>query len=229
MSILVFPPDAKPSPAELLSMRVDMLLEAPASPMQLLRVVGRFFDLDEAPLLEKLNKSMHFEYSEVNPARPNDSSVKPQTEKEPIFVTGQVPSTKEANQSIHVKPNVIFSTPMKASKPKIATAQEANLEDIEKELIGGGVPESEKVEGTLSSEELQAKARNDLEKSQKKLSDRMAKYKNMVKDVKIPPEGTVSRSDARRRQKEMAVDWDKRDLEDLDKLRRNFAGALFKK
>lgn len=126
---------------------------------------------------------------------------------------------------------------------------DVDLQSLEKELLGGGTPEVEKVEVVSSepapeineateaftsapqSEEelLQVKAREDLEKAEQKLKNRMAKY-NAIKD---PPPGapnsTVTRVEARRRQKTLEAGWDQQNLNDIDKLRREFTKALFKK
>lgn len=114
---------------------------------------------------------------------------------------------------------------------------DVDLKALERELVGGGVPEVEKVEvsAEISSTpvddnaELQLKAQEDLHKVENSLKDRIAKYSKMVADVKISPESTVTRVEARRRQKHLLEDFDQQNLNELDKLRQQFAKALFKK
>ncbi|MNL88326.1 hypothetical protein D3C87_2179660 [compost metagenome] len=57
----------------------------------------------------------------------------------------------------------------------------------------------------------------------------MAKYSAMVADVKVTPKSTVSRVEARKRQRQLVADWDTENLQDQDDLRREFTKALFKK
>ncbi len=121
------------------------------------------------------------------------------------------------------------------------------MKALENELLGGGVPEVERIEisseasvteastGTLEDAELsqedfvQAKARQELEASTASLKERVAKYSEMVADVKVSPKSTMTRVEARRRQRQMEADWDSQILNELDKLRREFTKALFRK
>ena len=108
------------------------------------------------------------------------------------------------------------------------------LEDlIDGEVVRGAAPEgfeSEAVTGEVSElKDLQAKAQRELASAEKALKNRMEKYAAMVADVKVAPKSTVSRVEARRRQRQMAAEWDAENLNKLDKLRREFVEALFKK
>ncbi|MGZ3791537.1 MAG: hypothetical protein ACXVCP_04275 [Bdellovibrio sp.] len=114
---------------------------------------------------------------------------------------------------------------------------DVDLKALERELTGGGAPEVEKSEpiaDELSSvrteeDELHLKAQEELHNVESGLKGRIAKYSKMVADVKISPESTVSRVEARRRQKGLQEDLDKKNLRELDNLRQQFAKALFKK
>lgn len=77
--------------------------------------------------------------------------------------------------------------------------------------------------------EIQAKARAELQNAEKALKNRVERYARMVADVKVAPKSTVSRVEARRRQKQIAAEWDQENLKELDDLRREFTKALFKK
>lgn len=120
-------------------------------------------------------------------------------------------------------------------EPESSLDQKAvSLEDlVEGEVVRGGVPgQEDSVEvtgGTDDLQELQAKAQRELASAEKALKNRMQKYAEMVADVKVAPKSTVSRVEAKRRQKQLAADWDKENLNELDKLRREFTKALFKK
>ena len=124
---------------------------------------------------------------------------------------------------------------------KEGAAEEAfpdvDLKALEKEILGGGAPEVERIEteevvpaAELSEdEEIQLRAKSDLEKADKNLKERIAKYSDMVADVKVSPKSTVTRVEARRRQRGLEADWDPQNLSELDELRRQFTKALFKK
>lgn len=114
---------------------------------------------------------------------------------------------------------------------------DVDLRALERELVGGGIPEVEKIEvaaeeqsiSTDETAEARRKTQEDLKKLKGGLRERVAKYSKMVADVKLSPKSTVSRVEARRRQKNLAEDFDEQNLEKLDKLRQQFAKALFKK
>lgn len=81
----------------------------------------------------------------------------------------------------------------------------------------------------LEEAEIQARAFSDLQKAEQGLAERVAKYRGMVADVKVSPKSTVTRVEARRRQRQLAAEWDEQNLNKLDELRREFTKALFKK
>ncbi|XGC79692.1 hypothetical protein ACES2L_10165 [Bdellovibrio bacteriovorus] len=90
------------------------------------------------------------------------------------------------------------------------------------EVTGEVVPPSEE-------QQLQAKANSELLKAEETLKERVSKYSQMVANVKLPPQSTITRVEARRRQKGLEGDWDSQNLQDQDELRREFTKALFKK
>lgn len=119
------------------------------------------------------------------------------------------------------------------AEASLKTEDNAVSDLIDGEVVRGAAPqefESEAVTGEVSElKDLQAKAQRELASAEKALKNRMEKYAAMVADVKVAPKSTVSRVEARRRQKQMAAEWDAENLNELDKLRREFAKALFKK
>ncbi|WP_413581969.1 hypothetical protein [Bdellovibrio sp. HCB288] len=130
----------------------------------------------------------------------------------------------------------------KADQESDSEAAESNefpdvdLKALEQELLGTGTPEVERVETTpvpAAPEKTRdvppSKARQDLEAASAKLAERMKKYAKLVEDVKVAPVSTISRVESRKRQVDIASEWDKESIKDLDKLRQDFAKALFKK
>ena len=77
--------------------------------------------------------------------------------------------------------------------------------------------------------EIQARAMDELKAAEAGLRARVAKYSQIVADVKVAPKSTVTRVEARRRQRQLAAEWDEQNLNKLDDLRREFTKALFKK
>ncbi|MBO9665232.1 MAG: hypothetical protein J7501_00265 [Bdellovibrio sp.] len=109
---------------------------------------------------------------------------------------------------------------------------DVDLKSLERELLGGGAPEVEKVEvgGEVTEvEEALSQAQEQLAKANEGLSERLKKYAELVADVKVAPKSTVTRVEARRRQVALEADWDKENINKLDELRREFTKALFKK
>ncbi|WP_373997723.1 hypothetical protein [Bdellovibrio bacteriovorus] len=272
-SVLIFPANFKPHPQELIRIRVDMILEAPVAPLRLVQVIGKILGHDEAVLLERLNKAMHVE-SPQKTGGSSVVGGKAGTENEAIYVKGVVPDAtqegssdaslqseriQEESQQFPLSPeeetkkfSFKFGDRMsQATSEKTSASSEesafpdVDLKALERELLGGGAPEVERVDvldNTTAQEdsvavsgsadvdpEIQAKAKADLQKAEEGLKDRVSKYSNIVADVKVSPKSTVTRVEARRRQRELATHWDGQNLSDLDKLRQEFAKALFKK
>lgn len=123
---------------------------------------------------------------------------------------------------------------------------DVDMKAFERELFGGGVSEVERIEeatpqvvdevlSTQSSpaeeslEEVSVRALESLKKAEGSLRDKMNKYAKMVEDVKVAPKSTVTRVEARRRQKTLEETWDKENVSEIDRLRQEFTKALFKK
>lgn len=262
-SVLIFPTSYKPNPQELIKIRVDMVLEAPVAPLRLVQVVGRILGHDEAVLLERLNKAMHVESSQKSISMSSGGPHSP--EGESIYVKGSVEGTAgmssedaslgvervdEFSEEVAInaeeqdqKFSFRFGDRMSSTEPsKVQETSEqsafpdVDLKAFEREILGGGAPEVEKVEAldelsTVLDDEAQiaVRAQASLEKAQEALKDKMARYEKMVEDVKVSPNSTVTRVEARRRQREMEADWDLENVNNIDKLRQEFTKALFKK
>lgn len=111
---------------------------------------------------------------------------------------------------------------------------DVDLSALERELTGGGAPEPERIEPALEEESLspldhEANPLEQLAQAEAGLKAKMARYAEMTKDVKLAPKSTVTRVEAKKRQKALKADWSMQDLADLDSLRREFTKALFKK
>lgn len=78
-------------------------------------------------------------------------------------------------------------------------------------------------------QEIQLRAQQDLQNAEKGLSERIEKYSKMVADVKVSPKSSLTRVETRRRQRQLVTDWDSENINEIDKLRREFTKALFKK
>ncbi len=267
-AILIFPAGFKPSPQDLIKLRVDMILEAPVAPLRIVQVLAKLLGQDENALLEKLNKASHLESPGAKPVSPAAAQGKFTTENEAIFVKGTSPEEGGKspsgvgfnidpepqgegaeftlnNEQEKETPRFKFGAKFQAAdvEPTLETPPEeafpdVDLKALEKELLGGGAPEVEKVENEPPSgaAPVEAKvevpmtpARQELEKASAKLAERMKKYANLVADVKVSPVSTITRVESRKRQLDIASEWDKESIKDLDKLRQQFTKAMFKK
>lgn len=256
-SVLVFPANFKPTPQELIKIRVDMILEAPVAPLRILQVLAKMLGHDEAQLLERLNKAIHLE----NPQKPGGAAVgggKFTTDAEAILVRGNTEGGSDTSfalgeESQEGAEGFDLNTENKKESMKFRFGERMNeadreeasgggveeafpdvdLKSLERELLGGGAPEVERIEVAGEADELaspeQEAARADLKRAQEKLAEKMKKYSAMVGDVKVAPKSTVTRVEARRRQRQLVADWDAESLNEIDKLRREFTKALFKK
>lgn len=167
-------------------------------------------------------------------------------EEEAIFVKG---NSEEADAAEHVEEDserrrveFRFGERMNAADSEKSgfslTSEEAfpdvDLSALERELTGGGTPEPEKIETFVEEEPLspsgaEGNPQEELAKAEAGLKAKMARYAEMTKDVKVAPKSTITRVEARRRQKALVADWDTENLNKLDELRRDFTKALFKK
>ena len=261
-SVLIFPANFKPAPQDLIKIRVDMILEAPVAPLRLLQVLAKLLGHDEAVLLERLNKAIHMESPQKTQA--TNVGGKFTSEAEAIYVKGSADesnpdgSFKLDNESQEGSQSFDLNTENKEDKKEgmrfrfgermneadrddsptadsgEAAFPDVDLKSLERELLGGGTPEVERVDVVTEfpSEMLppeQEMARAELEKAQAKLAERMKKYSALVADVNVAPKSTLTRVETRRRQRDIVADWDKKNINELDELRREFTKALFKK
>lgn len=73
------------------------------------------------------------------------------------------------------------------------------------------------------------KVARDLAESKKKSGERLTRYTDKMQNLSLKKDSTVTRKKAKVALKDMSKDWKKDDLDHLDKLRREFTAAMFKK
>ncbi|KYG63084.1 hypothetical protein AZI86_15300 [Bdellovibrio bacteriovorus] len=161
---------------------------------------------------------------------PEMERIEPQELEKPVVP--EAPAELRASAEGEFEPAAGITEPPESLED--VSVNDMTLEDlIDGEVVRGGPPES--IDSAVVTSEarelkdLQAKAQRELASAEKALKNRMEKYAALVADVKVAPKSTVSRVEARRRQKQMAAEWDAENLNELDKLRREFTKALFKK
>ncbi|MNJ94620.1 hypothetical protein D3C87_123220 [compost metagenome] len=276
-SVLLFPPNFKPSPQDLIKIRVDMILESPVPPLRMVQVLAKLLGHDEAVLLERLNKAIHVDNAPKTGTGSGGSSAGA-AEDEAFYVKGKNPEGSQSSEvggrfSLQENPEdsqisggnsgktrgmeFRLGERMTAAEPETAQGfqsegdgfADVDLKALERELLGGGEPAVERVEAAdpaLEAEILNlpstteesvgdeenfdaATASAELRKAEDGLAEKIAKYSALVADMKLTPKSTVSRVEARKRQRQLVGDWDAEGLKDQDDLRREFTKALFKK
>jgi hypothetical protein len=247
-AILIFPANFKPAPQDLLKLRVDMILESPVPAMRLVLVIARLLGQDENLILDRLNK-MAMDSSNKANVIGGSGGMRSNTDGEAVFVKGG-PEDEDGDTSERVeedsehrrvefrfgekmKPDNVASPGFKLDSEEPGFA-DVDLSALEKELTGGGAPEPEKIEPPLEEEPLSASDHevnhlNELAQAEAGLKAKMARYAEMTKDVKIAPKSTVTRVEAKKRQRALMTEWSLQELSELDALRREFTKALFKK
>ncbi|MFN8791470.1 MAG: hypothetical protein ACK5Y2_08455 [Bdellovibrionales bacterium] len=85
-SVLIFFPNLKPNPSDILKMRMDVGLEYPVDPAKLVQVLAQLGGLDSAPLLEKMTKSFSQD-SKDSASSPFEGQGKG-TRSDSVFVSG---------------------------------------------------------------------------------------------------------------------------------------------
>jgi hypothetical protein len=255
-SVLIFPPNFKPAPQDLLKLRVDMILESPVPAMRLVQVIARLLGQDENLILERLNKMTMDNSGKANVIG-GAGGMRANTDSEAVFVRGGAEGEEgDAPERIEedserrrvefrfgekMKPDNVASPSFKISSEEPGFA-DVDLSELEKELTGGGAPEPERIEPALEEEPLspldhevnpegnpEGSPAEQLAQAEAGLKAKMARYAEMTKDVKLAPKSTLTRVEARKRQKALMADWSIQELAELDSLRREFTKALFKK
>lgn len=136
----------------------------------------------------------------------------------------------------------IQTTEAAASSPGISSLEEEEKKKLMEELASGGLDGTSDSTADAKREEFWAAEKaadplvvhqqEELAKAQASVHDRVARYSEYLKAAPVAAKGTatqLTRTEARKRQRELVKDWDAEKLKDLDKLRREFTKALYKK
>lgn len=95
-SVLIFYPNAKPQPTELLKIRMDVGLEYPVEPTKMVQVLAQLGSLDANQLLDKLIKSMAQETA--TQANKDNQALSSRAENESVFVSGGTQASEESQK-----------------------------------------------------------------------------------------------------------------------------------
>ena len=163
--VLLFPAGFKPSPQDLIKLRVDMILESPVAPNRLIQVFAKLLGHDEAMLLDRLGaKVVPGEAPAGAITKPPATSGKGGAAEDSIVVRGSaaqgdsqdISLTSEKIDENEVAPRGLgfrFGDRMSSADAERETSEEApsdfadvDLKAFEQELFGGGSPAVERIE-----------------------------------------------------------------------------------
>ncbi len=235
--VLIFAPNNKPGAQDIMKMRVDLMLKSPVIPTRMIQVLSKLLQQDESQLLEKFNK-----IANVNPNASNAANIVSgkSEESDSIYVGGKVDDGSSSFLSRVKKSKDLYSDESEVSGDTSEQPFGAvDISELEAELTGkpktssaspaqpsASLPQDSAEE--ISPEVIES-LRREIQEAEFESRERIKKYSKLTENIRLSPESTVTRVEARRRQKEIAKDWDKKELEDQDRLRREFTTALFKK
>jgi DNA-binding response OmpR family regulator len=124
-SVLIFYPNAKPQPTELLKIRMDVGLEYPVEPTKMVQVLAQLGSLDSNQLLDKLIKSMA-ETAAIQ-ANKENATFSSRSENSTVFVSGGT-QNQEQNQK--------FGGAAGAEQRKALSGQTVDSEQMQNVLSG---------------------------------------------------------------------------------------------
>lgn len=220
--VLIFPAGAKPDPADLARIRMDMALEAPLEVTRLIQVLANLTNQDPRALVERMMKAVAQESQD----QMRVSEAKGEKTDEAVFVTG----TREKTESWNVSGSAAVdefnrlmglapaSPPAKAAAPQVGG----------KEPL---FPLSQSVENPAAEEAraVGSQVLEELRDANQKLSGKMQSYAKFLEPTVPGAKASLKRTEARKAQKDLRKDWKDEDLRSQDELRRQFTQALFKK
>lgn len=199
-SILVFYADSKPQPSEILKMRMDVGLEYPVIPTQLVQVISQLAGLDSNQLLDKLIKSSNQEGDSNSENRNAATNLQENTASDSVFVSGSSGiDPSESTQVISSRESLSLpSTPI----------QDPVLQELEEMLTG----KTKLTERPLIQD-----------------SKRAQVYANILKNQPPLEPQSFTKRDAKARLRELVQPMSKEGFRNQDDLRREFVKALFKR
>lgn len=149
-SVLVFKPQMKPQPEDILKVRADLFLESPIQPRMMLQVLGRLLQIDEAVLQDKLDKLSLFE-AQQKAAQPQDTGRGGASgigsSEESVYVGGGSGGVDEGNESKGLfsfrqkEAKELYQGPEEETSSDSSTATAASIFDVdidslEAEMLG---------------------------------------------------------------------------------------------
>lgn len=198
-AILIFYPDAKPQPADILKMRMDSGLEYPVETARLIQTISQLAGLDATQLLDKFAKISSSEPSSKDFQRSQEGSGPFGSENENVFVSGGAgPEGQELNQV----------SGLGFDKKAMTPIQDPLFQELENLLVGKPGP---------------------FEKPEIKDSKRAQVYASILKNQPPLGEATLSKKEAKARLRDLVDPLSKENLRNQDDLRREFVKALFKR
>jgi DNA-binding response OmpR family regulator len=238
-SVLIFYPQNRPQPQDILRARMDIGLEYPVEPTRLVQVLAGIGNLDSSQLLDRLIRNMA---------------------QEAAAVAAQNFAVEPESESVHVKGRVGTEMPdpvtVKSKSQPSDTVADSQDQKLERVQVDGSVPappgeapaEAADVKGgvgPLAKIEPVAVVQDPILQELEKLlqpakpgigevpplsdSQRKLKYEEIIKNLAPRALASIKRRDAKSRIREMLGDSSRQDLENQDGLRREFVKALFKK
>lgn len=253
--ILIFSANGKPQPADLLKLRMDMMLEAPVNSHAMVTVLAEVLGLDPEPYIEKLLKQSNADEdgsegrigSPMSFGRGGAAGSESHGEGssriggDSVFVRGGAEDSslfpdvdlKSLESEILGAPHPVQGTGIKVTpeEAKFLKKQVDSPEDSSDLLKDPKTSSDAFIPGSSSefSPEFLKAIQNEVASSQSLSVEKQGRYREALKNVKLAPKSTLSRVETRRVQKNLVLGWNMEFIKDLDKLRQQFVKALFRK
>jgi hypothetical protein len=253
--VLIFYPTAKPHPADILKMRMDVGLEYPVEPTRLVQVLAQLGGLDAHQLLDKMIKGMAQDSMNSGPSfggRNNDDS-----KDSSVLVSGgkfqpQDSASLRGGKRSHEEPEAVSGEEFDLLDDSIPLTKEIEEGDDSVPAKGGesedplfpltpSLPEesSKPLEGVSATDPILQELEDLLKKTEAAaqpepppaLNDplRAERYSKVLEITPPLNLAAIRRREAKNRLKDVVKDISKETLRNQDDLRREFVKALFKK
>lgn len=206
-SILVFPPNYKIPPDDLLKIRMDMMLETRVSLTKMIQVIAKYAGQDENQVVDRLVKPFSNEKS--------DSS-------SPKSEPGKLGEDQNQIQIIQGKEN-------KKEDPFQELIKELSGTDKEVEVVKDKQKFNQEDTEVKGVESAQERLRNEVTAHNQKMAEKLKKYSEMLTESSLYPESTLKKVATKAELKKLKKDWNQEELKDQDGMRKEFVKALFKK
>lgn len=242
--VLIFPQGSNPTQAELIKVRLDVMIMAPVSTIKLAKVLLKLTGRNQENVIDKLTRIAQTDLT----FRSQENSLMAGTGKsidsELIYLSNE----NEANEIKYVSENSpelanILVSPSGAQAQQEVEAKNVAGEPSHQEKIGDkpGAPEGADEFADLFSPHSEGDANKQrimqsLQKAKESLTLRVAAYQKALEVAEeqailegLPqpaPKGPLSKQEARKKQKELLKDLDADELKRQDANRREFAVAL---